>query len=231
MNHYLLLILIMAGMGVLGGIINFFTLYNGGKNWVYFLFQNIFVGLGGTALIPLLLKMASSDLLTDFGTGRFDRPDYFQLAGFCLIAALVARVFLRGDPSGQSHSDYVTKPNTMESNGALPRHSVEQQTSAANSDLNRPVSGKPAEAKADQAVSVRKSPDLSKEATHVLATLKQPDYVFKSVEEIRSEVDISRSYLELILEQLETADMVTPIERDGDVFWGLTYKGYNYNSH
>ena len=231
MNHYLLLIVIMAGMGILGGIINFFTLYNGEKHWVYFFFQNIFVGLGGAALVPLLLKTAASDLLTEFGTGTFARPDYFLLAGFCLVAALVARVFVRSDPPRRRQSDDVPKRNAGETNGAILRQPGEQAQPNGHSPRSRPVSGKPAGANAEQPVTIPESPDLSKDAQHVVATLKQPDYVFKSIGEIRNEVDISRSYLELILERLEASDMVTTIERDDDVFWGLTYKGYSYNSH
>jgi len=227
MNQYLLLIMIMVGMGIFGGIINFFTLYKGGKKWLYFLFQNIFVGLGAAALVPLLLKTTVSNLLTDFGTAAFGRPDYFILAGFCLVAALLARVFVRSD-SMVRRGERQPSSDLEHSIAELDR-TVRQRLSELRSPANSPVRDRPASGRSHEAPAAE-TPDLSKDAKHFLATLKQPDYVFKSIEEIKDEIDISRSYLELILERLEAADLVTTIKRDGDVLWGLTYKGYSYNS-
>ncbi len=62
-----------------------------------------------------------------------------------------------------------------------------------------------------------------------MAILKQPNYIFKSVDEIVTEVDFDRESLLYILESLEKFGLVTKIKREQEHLWGLTYKGYNFD--
>lgn len=90
--HLIILLLIMLVSGAFGGFLNYLNNFdttakeNGSKKVKY---NFILLGIGAAFLVPLFLKMISSNIIS--GT---DNLDYLIFAGFCLIAAIFSRRFI-----------------------------------------------------------------------------------------------------------------------------------------
>jgi len=91
MDHYILIIILMIGAGLLGGITNYFRIEQKRKNLFSFS-KNILMGISGSLLIPLFLNMISSNLLKESAS---DTLKLFILFGFFLIASLASKVFIQ----------------------------------------------------------------------------------------------------------------------------------------
>jgi hypothetical protein len=91
-NHFLLVVGIMLGAGVLGGIVNF-HLAKPDDVPPPNLARSIIVGTAASLLVPLFLNMISSDLLDKIKGGDEVKP--FVLLGFCLVAAISSTAFIR----------------------------------------------------------------------------------------------------------------------------------------
>lgn len=83
-----MLILIMAGAGVLGGYVNHVLSGRSGTAR-----DSIWLGLLASFLVPLFLRTIASDMLA---TAAKDPLQLFPFAGFCLVAAVVSRRFITG---------------------------------------------------------------------------------------------------------------------------------------
>jgi predicted transcriptional regulator len=90
MDHYILIIILMIGAGMLGGITNYFRIEQEKKGWFSFL-KNVLLGICASILIPLFLNMISSNL---FEESHSDTSKLFILFGFFLIASLSSKVFI-----------------------------------------------------------------------------------------------------------------------------------------
>ena len=89
--------LVMLLAGALGGIVNYFLADpEQEKRLVWW--QHVLVGVTASFMVPLFLNMISGDLI-DKIRGTADKAgDYsklFVLAGFCLVAAVSSRAFIR----------------------------------------------------------------------------------------------------------------------------------------
>lgn len=74
---------------------------------------------------------------------------------------------------------------------------------------------------------VRMPTHLPVEATKVLSLLKQPNYLFLTLEELSAEGDLDSEKLSHTLGHLKQQGLVTSVRRGENILWGLTYKGYN----
>ena len=92
------LILVMLGAGILGGAINHFLTQESTPTIRSFMGRDLLVGLGASFMVPLFLNMISSDLI-QLILGSKDRPPepykILVFSGFCLIAAISSRAFIR----------------------------------------------------------------------------------------------------------------------------------------
>ncbi len=84
------IIILMIGAGLLGGITNYFRIEQEEKSLFSFS-KSVLMGVSASLLIPLFLKMISSDLLNG---SIFDSSRQFILFGFCLIASLSSKAFI-----------------------------------------------------------------------------------------------------------------------------------------
>jgi hypothetical protein len=89
---------VMLAAGVLGGSINFFISEQKEEKPLPWR-QHVIVGTGASFMVPLFLNMISSNLLKEIrGEGKEPTGDLlklFVLAGFCLVAAVSSRAFIR----------------------------------------------------------------------------------------------------------------------------------------
>ena len=97
MTHTQIIITIIIAAGLLGGLTNFFLLYNlnfkTNECWINLL-KSIFLSLCASVTVPLFLQIISNNLLDIPKEGSFQDKNYFILAGFCVLAAFYSKRFL-----------------------------------------------------------------------------------------------------------------------------------------
>lgn len=91
MQHFIILILIIATCGILGGIVNFLRQPLEFQSSKHSKLKSIINGIAASALVPLFLKMISSDLLS---TSINNPIEYFTIGGFCLITSIFSNKFI-----------------------------------------------------------------------------------------------------------------------------------------
>jgi len=90
--HLVILIAIMIFVGAFGGLLNYLFNFDTAENDQkknIIIFKYILLGIGAALLVPVFLKMISSNLASSK-----DNNDYLIFAGFCLIAAIFSRRFI-----------------------------------------------------------------------------------------------------------------------------------------
>ena len=92
MTNSAIIITIILLAGLLGGLTNFFMLYDGKltsrENWIKF-FAALFLSISASITVPLFLQILSNNLLDDM---KFKNLLIF--AGFCVIAGFFSKRFL-----------------------------------------------------------------------------------------------------------------------------------------
>src|SRR6266542_1197792 len=97
MEPYLWILSIMIAAGLLGGAVNYFLSQETDPNQKYF-GRSLWVGLAASFMVPLFLNMISSNLIDSIrgnATTPGDKSKLFVFAGFCLVAAISSRAFIR----------------------------------------------------------------------------------------------------------------------------------------
>jgi hypothetical protein len=87
----------MLAAGILGGIVNSFLADPLDEHLLPW-WQHLAVGITASFMVPLFLNMISGDLIDKIRGIDDKAPDYsklFVLAGFCLVAAVSSRAFIR----------------------------------------------------------------------------------------------------------------------------------------
>ena len=90
-RYLLILVGIMLGAGGLGGLVNYY-LSRSEDSSKSSLKESLILGIAASFLVPLFLQMISSNLLRSGVTVPLDR---FVFAGFCLVAAISSKAFMR----------------------------------------------------------------------------------------------------------------------------------------
>lgn len=92
MTHEVIIALIMATTGILGGVANFLS--NDNLRFEFrVVAKSIVLGVSASVMVPLFLSMISSNLLVESSTSG---ESYFVLAGFCTVASIFSRSFING---------------------------------------------------------------------------------------------------------------------------------------
>ncbi|HEX8197416.1 MAG TPA: YEATS-associated helix-containing protein [Pyrinomonadaceae bacterium] len=90
-QYILILIAIMLASGSLGGLVNYYLTRLENPSQLS-LRESLVVGIAASFLVPLFLQMGSSNLLQE---GVSKPLELFVFAGFCLIAAISSKAFIR----------------------------------------------------------------------------------------------------------------------------------------
>lgn len=87
----------MFASGMLGGLVNSFLSDPSEEKPLHWS-KHMVVGVAASFMVPLFLNMISGDLIDKIRGPSTGQPDYsklFVLAGFCLVAAVSSRAFIR----------------------------------------------------------------------------------------------------------------------------------------
>ncbi len=86
-NYGFLILVIIIFAGIIGGLASYYLNESDDKSKI----KSIVLGVAAAFIVPVLLNMISSNLLSD-SQKRFDA--LFSFAGFCVLAAVFSRNFL-----------------------------------------------------------------------------------------------------------------------------------------
>jgi hypothetical protein len=95
MNPISIIILIILSAGILGGLTNFFLIWNSeikDKEFRMLLFKSILMGLCASLTVPLFLQVLPNTLM-DLSQ-EMPPKNYFVMAGLCVLAAYFSKRFL-----------------------------------------------------------------------------------------------------------------------------------------
>jgi len=121
------IICIIIGMGLLGGLANFFSTRTDKDGWWHF-GKCLVCGIAAAVVMPLFLQTIQSDLLQKLGQGQLN---YFVFAGFCLIGAFASRTFL-----DSLAKQALTKANDAEAKSNAATEQVQQNTAKTEALAN-----------------------------------------------------------------------------------------------
>jgi len=224
-DHILIVGSIMLFTSVLAGSVNYLFLYFEGKiTNNYKFFWNVLQSLGATLLVPLLLNMISSELIS-YKT-NFDPMNYLVFAGFCFIAGYFADQFI----------------NSIGKKVLRELENVNSKVEDTIQDFNQQKDA------LDTLISSETEIDDNAEKPHLNMTefkeksnLKDHDaktymdniikslsgkYKFRSVRGIAKEHEYSETIVKTMLEGLEKEGATKSyLRKDGNELWSLTQIG------
>jgi hypothetical protein len=220
MQYYVWMIVgVMLLAGFLGGAINhFLTQEEDAKPRS--MIRSLAVGIGASFMVPLFLNMISSNLIDEIrgtGTNPANPTKLLVLAGFCLVAAVSSRAFIR------TLSDRVlaeAKAARKEAKQAK----EEVQEVQANID---PILQKETEKElaADQPASLLTGETVSDDERKILEAFARSRYALRTLTGISKDAGYDRVHGNGILSSLEQKGFVGKKVRDNGTRWYIKQGG------
>lgn len=214
-NHYVILILIMLGSGLLGGLSNYFILSDEGGSTAtsgkgFLMGKSLILGVTASLMVPLFLTTISSDILAKPEDGAFDK-NYLVLAGFCLLAAVLSKRFIEGLYEKVMKAEANANRAMDKAAEAIEKlEAVEESLSEEEQDGAAALSA------------VFKAKDLTDE-DKVLSTFTNRKYLYRSGSGIASELKLDRILVKDTLSALvEEGKLRTKFNKRGHLLYTLT---------
>lgn len=221
-----LVIPVMLLAGALGGLVNKFLL-NPAEERVLSSAQHVLVGIAAAFTVPVLLNMISSSLIKDVKGGLDDAAglnSLLILAGFCLLAAISSRAFIR------SLSDRILKDHVLKEVTEASIIAREAKAVAENAEAIAELSIEPEEASTPQLESPGRTPasttaasDLTQEEAHILHHMTTSRFTMRTVSGLARDSAMPRPLVNDIVAQLETKGLLrSTTGRQGQTLWYVT---------
>lgn len=212
-NHIFILAAIMLVSGIFGGLINYYQM-NQNTSDSGSLPRCIVIGMGASFLVPVILDFVNSDLILEI---QGDPSRLLIYTGFCLIAAIAARVVI------VNTSDRILREATL----ARAQSDAAQQELRVLRDELLPL----IEAETEQDASLEEGAvpeidgDLDEVAQKTLKALASGQYTFRSLAGLSKANDSEEAATGKALSQLSSKEMVGKVSGLHGIRWYLTDKG------
>lgn len=212
-NHIFILAAIMLVSGIFGGLINYYQM-NQNTSDSGSLPRCIVIGMGASFLVPVILDFVNSDLILEI---QGDPSRLLIYTGFCLIAAIAARVVI------VNTSDRILREATL----ARAQSDAAQQELRVLRDELLPL----IEAQTEQDASLEEGAvpeidgDLDEVAQKTLKALASGQYTFRSLAGLSKANDSEEAATGKALSQLSSKEMVGKVSGLHGIRWYLTDKG------
>lgn len=212
-NHIFILAAIMLVSGIFGGLINYYQM-NQNTSDSGSLPRCIVIGMGASFLVPVILDFVNSDLILEI---QGDPSRLLIYTGFCLIAAIAARVVI------VNTSDRILREATL----ARAQSDAAQQELRVLRDELLPL----IEAETEQDASLEEGAvpeidgDLDEVAQKTLKALASGQYTFRSLAGLSKANDSEEAATGKALSQLSCKEMVGKVSGLHGIRWYLTDKG------
>ena len=232
--------LVMLCAGALGGIVNFF-LADPEQEKPLLWWQHVFVGVVASFMVPLFLNMISGDLI-DKIRGIDGKPaDYskmFVLAGFCLVAAVSSRAFIKtlSERVLQEVRKKVDAVDKKVDEAVVKSDAAEEKASAASADATEAmqavsplVEDDPAEELSHTSRGIDTAPqriELTPNEAAVLAALADSSFALRSMTGTAKDAGLDKAATNAAISSLLSKELVgETIGKSGQPRWFLTKAG------
>jgi len=196
------LIPIMIILGVFGGVINYFKKNLSQKDNKE-LYKSLFIGIAASLLVPLFLRMISSDLLEDPNT-----LDYLVFAGLCLIASIFSTNFI--DSIGKKLMDKV--------------ENIGMKVITIEKDVDDITN----EDEVQEDPELLEKYVLNDEEILVLSELDGGKYTYRSISGLVNDTRLDRKFVKDTLEKLKDFNLVIEAGRTKGIRWKTSEVGKQY---
>jgi DNA-binding HxlR family transcriptional regulator len=234
--HIFILVAIMAVAGALGGSINHFLTRDDAKE--SYLGRCLLVGVGASFLVPLFLRMVSSNLVDP----KTDLPstNYLVFFGFCLLAAISSKAFIQtlSDRLLKLAEDAKVEAQTANKKADETQKDVKDLEATAEAVITKETEpddegqlinfAMPSDIPAHESPPQATSGDLLNERTkRVLGALVSGRFTMRSLSGLARDSSISREELQQRLNELIALGYVdqTTSRKTGGLRWYATGLG------
>lgn len=222
MNDLMLIVIVLFVSGVVGGLINFFLVDPNVEKPLSW-WQHALVGIGASFMVPLFLNMISSNLI-DSILGNIGKPaelsKIFVLAGFCLVAAVSSRAFIRtiSDKVLQEVRNIKKKADEAQVEAADAKATVapliEMET---NDNIIKEASGK---------VSfIETQNELDEDEKLVLKAFLNSNFIMRSLSGIAKDTELNKSRVNILFGTLIQKGYIQQRDSDKGPKWYLSATG------
>jgi hypothetical protein len=201
----IIIILIMLISGTFGGLINYF-INNEEKKKLCILY-----GLAASFMVPLFLNMISSNLLEQIHGSESKPGDplkYFVFTGFCLVAAISSRTFIK--------NMIISILKKMDDEIKHTKNDVSNVKDIAELVLA-------AKTEVDQGEEIKGQ--LSDDQIKVLKTMVKGEMVLRTIKGIAKDADLPHESVKQAINGLISKGLVRQHEREGGPRWVITLEG------
>lgn len=204
-QRYCIIISIIVGAGLLGGLTNFFLLYNSKldskENWIK-LFACIFLSLCASLTVPLFLQILSNNILDNI---TFKNSLIF--AGFCVLASYFSKRFLEDVYAKLNKLDKKVDETKKETESRIENMTQRTDTVVKKvEDLEEAEEeieddNIPTEIK-DSISKYKKGVLAENELENIVKSLASTKYSFRTLEGIRKDTELGKERVKEILDHL-----------------------------
>ncbi len=214
MGYLPIMILVLLLSGFFGGLINFFMSEEESKKAL----RCIVIGIGASFMVPLFLNMISSNLLEQI-RGSESKPGdplkYFVLAGFCLVASISSRAFIR------TLSERIIR-EIKESGEKTKKEVLDNVKEEIAPILDKETENEPDEIKDLKSTIFT---ELSEDQITILRAMAERKYVLRSISGIAKETGIPRESVNKSINELISKGFVKQRDSEKGPRWFITFDG------
>lgn len=231
MKHYLILAGVLLVSGLFGGIVNFYMNYSAGEKRLFP--KAILTGIAASIMVPLFLRMISSDLIVLSETNPMG---YFYIAGFCLVASIFSKSFMQtvSDKVLNKLKETEDKVNKAEDELRRTAETVTEEKEKVSLLIGQQE--EPDDSDSDEKIvpTIRDymnlgltdaKPFLTEDIKRTLGAMQNPRFRFRTTKGISKDTGIKEDVVIFILEAGEEGGYVRKIMKDEKELWALTEKG------
>ncbi|WP_439133668.1 YEATS-associated helix-containing protein [Pseudomaricurvus sp.] len=212
-NHIFILAAIMLVSGIFGGLINYYQM-NQNTSDSGSLPRCIVIGIGASFLVPVILDFVNSDLILEI---QGDPSRLLIYTGFCLIAAIAARVVI------VNTSDRILREATL---ARAQSEAAQQELRVLRDELLPLVEAETEQdAPLDDGTTPELDADLDETAQKTLKSLASERYTFRSLAGLSRQVGTEETATGKALAQLSAKELVGKVSGLHGIRWYLTEKG------
>ncbi|WP_196157653.1 YEATS-associated helix-containing protein [Reinekea sp. G2M2-21] len=214
-NHLFTLVTIILMAGVFGGLLNYYMQAQVDPENTN-MPGSILGGLGGAALVPLILFLVSNDLMTE---SQGDPSKALIFAGICLIAAWASRFFL----------NTVTKRIVQETHTArLRTDELMIELRMLQRELEPMLEMETEGEEESEILPLPPEEELDVTTANVLTALGNGRYIFRSQAGLARETNLDEHTLSKTLGIIVARDLGGKILSKKGTRWFISQKGRNY---
>lgn len=210
-SHVIILTLVMLMAGVFGGLINFYLLNQNNKDMVA-MARCLVVGVGASFLVPVVLDLIGSDIVT---MSQTDSSKMLIYVGICLISAIGSRIVVTNALDRSLVASEQAKTNVEEL-----RNDLKQLQDALS-----PLLETETEQQDVIVVSETELDALDVTSTAVLKSLSSGRHIYRAVSGLSTETELDENDLQKSLQVLQGKGFAGKVNSGWGMRWYVTERG------